>query len=211
MKTFYVCMPSVIDSELRGYENDLYAYTDNRFLLNQYIKNTYPKLQEQVGKNYELSVEEYMAVERRHLFEIVEAEHGQRMNEQNEIFSITSVNNPEIVLYLTQYTSEAHFTDYDSIFDTFIRNSYSGTKTYNIIKDMLKVPSELKETMDLVDAKYLPLLIALTYSDMYDWLNAELVNMINQQLPEHLKDVLNIEDVMDGCMVMVLFGEWVIL
>lgn len=212
MTKFYVCMPSVIDEQLRTYQNELYAYTSNEYLLNQYIKTTYPRLQETVDIEYELNVEEYMAVDEDHLFQLVKDEHGWGMDDQNRIFSITSANNPEVALYLTQYTSESFFfTDYDSVFDTFLRVSYRSTKTYNIMKNALRVPDEIKDMMELIDGKYLSLLFALGYSDMYNWNNESLKEIVNKQLPDGLKGNMDFLDIMDEGMVMILFGQWYVL
>ena len=147
MKIYYVCCPFHTDN-IRRFRDETYAYTDNIFLMNQYICHSYPLLQQSID-DYDVVVEEYEVEDTEQLFCAVNKEHGYLMSDYNEIYSLESTNDPEVMIYCTGHMSNYVFNiaEYygESEVDVFLRYAYTSTSAFNIISnsDILKIPKEV--------------------------------------------------------------------
>ena len=206
MKIYYVCCPYETDN-IRRFRDETYAYTDNIFLMSQYIRHSHPPLQQYIG-DYDVVVEEYVVEDEEQLFCAVEEEHGYLMSDYNEIYSLESANDPEVMIYCTDYMSTYVFNAAEccgeSEVDIFLRYAYMSTSAFNIISNsgILKMPKEVQLMMSLLDGKYIPLLIALGYTDIGSWANTELIDVVKESLPDQYNHLM-IFDVLDEVMVLV--------
>ena len=130
------------------------------------------------------------------------------MSDYNEIYSLESANDPEVMIYCTDYMSTYVFNAAEccgeSEVDIFLRYAYMSTSAFNIISNsgILKMPKEVQLMMSLLDGKYIPLLIALGYTDIGSWANTELIDVVKESLPDQYNHLM-IFDVLDEVMVLV--------
>lgn len=173
------------------------------------MRYTYPVLKNIFDPGCELTLVQYSVKDEEHLFKLIKDECGLSLNQYYMIFSMPSINNPELTLYITEHISESigDGTDFHSL-NEFLYSVWSTIQIWNMLSYMLHIPADIQNMTKLVCDKYMPLIFALNYTDVSAWVNADLIEAVNNMVPNEYKNCLNIWDVVDDVLLMVYYNDW---
>lgn len=187
--TYYLVLPGDATNISKDTTDLAIGWSTNEFVVNEYIRNTLPKIFKVYSKSdsADVDVYEFHNIGSDSEFYDAVKKSGVCNSEicsTNQIDIYESDNNPGFALYLTQEWMDYEMETIQEGYNNLVFRLWSTKVFYDCMKKYIKYPEPVCRVMELIGSVYFLLISVMNYTDIMSISNNEVSKAIHELLKQ---------------------------